>query len=191
MTRILSGTVYQYAEDAVPNSPGNYFEIGVFNGLGFSEIARKNPSKTCYAVDPFIEGGHTVASSGVETGNKLNQQKLNFLDCTKDLSNVVLYETTSYNYSQQLTDEQCNNMNISIVTIDGDHHYENVVIDFDIAVRLIGNKPGKIIVDDTDVVGVARAFEEFKVKFAHRIIDEHRVVDHGSTQVLTLREQND
>ncbi|CAB4133188.1 Methyltransferase domain containing protein [uncultured Caudovirales phage] len=183
---VLSGAVYEYACSILPDIHGNYFEIGVFNGNGFARIAKENPTKKCYAVDPFIEDGHTVASSGVDTGLHLNQQKQNFLENTKDLTNTTLYEMTSTEFSKQLTDQLANEMNISVVTIDGDHHYEHAQIDFSIAVKLIGNRTGIIIVDDTDVSGVIRAYVEFKEQFAHRIAEE--VSAGGSTQVLLIKE---
>jgi hypothetical protein len=186
---VLSGSVYDYAAMILPPLPGNYFEIGVFNGAGFARIAQENPKKTCYAVDPFIEDGHTVASSGVDTGSRLAQQKQNYLEYTKDLTNVVLYEMTSSHYAEQLTDQQCKELNISIVVIDGDHHYHNVVIDFDIAARLLGNRAGQIVVDDTDVSDVSKAYNEFVAKFKHRI--EREVDAGGPTKVILVKETNE
>ena len=183
---ILSGSVYSYANTTVPTVEGNYFEIGVFNGIGFAQIAKDNLDKMCYAVDPFIEDGHTILSSGVQTGGYLNNQKLSFLENTNDLKNVVLFEMTSKQFAEQLTDEQCDAMNISVVTIDGDHHYNHVVIDFEISMRLIGKKTGYIIADDTDVEGVGRAYNEFVEKFQHRIDQE--VDASGATKVLIIKE---
>ena len=76
-------------------------------------------------------------------------------------------------------------MNISIVTIDGDHHYEHVVKDFDIAARLLNNLGGQIVVDNTDVTDVSQAFSEFKQKFANRITEE--VDAGGPTRVLFFK----
>lgn len=181
---VLSGQVYDYVCRELPTIDGNYFEIGVFNGAGFARVARENSGKKCYAVDPFIEDGHTNASSGSSTGSYLNQQKQNFLENTKDLDNITLFEMTSTDFANQLTDQQINEMNISAVTIDGNHHYEHVVVDFGIAVRLL-KQGGRIVVDDTDVVGVGRAYREFKEKFSDRIIKEDDAG--GTTQVLFFK----
>lgn len=186
---ILSGAVYAHVAVSLPSETGNYFEIGVFNGTGFATIAQENPEKKCYAVDPFIEDGHTNASSGVATGQNLTNQKQNFLKNTKDLSNITLYETTSAQFAQQLTDQHCNDMNISIVTIDGDHHYNNVIIDFDIAIKLIGAKTGHIVVDDTNVADVKRAYDEFTAKYKHRI--DREITAGGATMVILIQESND
>jgi hypothetical protein len=181
---VLSGQVYDYVCTELPKIDGNYFEIGVFNGTGFARIARENPEKKCYAVDPFIEDGHTNASSGSSNGAHLNQQKQNFLENTKELVNVTLHEMTSAEFANQLTDQLVDMMGISVVTIDGDHHYEHVTTDFEIAVRLL-KQGGRIVVDDTDVAGVGQAFSEFKQKFANRISDE--VGAGGPTKVLFLK----
>jgi len=184
---ILSGSVYSYAEKTLPSVKGNYFEIGVFNGIGFAELGKNNSDKKCYAVDPFIEDGHTISSSGMQTGAYLSNQKQSFLDHTKDLTNIVLYEMTSKQFADQLTDEQCKEMNVSMITIDGDHHYENVVIDFGIAIRLLGKREGCIIADDTDVPGVMQAYNEFKEQYSVRIKDD--IAANGATKVLIINHE--
>ena len=181
---ILSGQVYDYVCTKLPTIDGNYFEIGVFNGAGFAQVARENAEKKCYAVDPFIEDGHTNASSGIDTGSYMTQQKENFLENTKDLDNITLFEMTSTEFANQLIDQLVNDMNISMVTIDGDHHYEHVIKDFDIAVQLL-KQGGHIVVDDTDIAGVSRALNEFKEKFSSKISDE--INAGGATQVLFFK----
>jgi hypothetical protein len=182
---ILSGQVYNYVCTELPKIDGNYFEIGVFNGVGFARVAQENAEKKCYAVDPFIEDGHTNESSGIDTGSCMTQQKENFLKNTKDLDNITLFEMTGTEFANQLTDQLVNDMNISIVTIDGNHHYEHVVKDFDIAARLLNNLGGQIVVDDTNVAGVSQALNEFKEKFSSRISKE--ITAGGSTQVLFFK----
>jgi|694.fasta_scaffold43195_10 hypothetical protein len=186
---VLSETVYKYALRILPTLSGNYLEIGVFNGSGFSEVARESHEKQCYAVDPFIEDGHTTAHSGMAIGKHMPKQKENFLGNTRDLSNITLFEMTSNQFAQELNDQLIDKMNISLITIDGDHHYPNVVIDFDIAVRLLSTRGGYIIVDDTDVKDVHQAYEEFLIKFKDRIIKEETVS--GSTKVIILDSINE
>lgn len=186
---VLSGTIYDYVCMILPPLSGNYLEIGVFNGTGFARIATQNSNKQCYAVDPFIEDGHTVAVSGVGQGSSLNEQKQSYLNATSDLSNTKLFEVLSSKFLQQLTPSMCEEMNVSVVTIDGDHHYDNVVIDFEIAIRLIGSKSGQIIVDDTDVAGVRRAYDEFTNKYQHRI--DRKVDASSTTKVILITETND
>lgn len=183
---ILSGGMYSFIHSALPELSGNYLEIGVFNGSGFAEVARNNPSKICYAVDPFIEDGHTVNASQVLTGTKMLTQKQNFDANTAGLTNVVLHETTSKEFLAALTEDNLPK-NIGMVVIDGDHHYEHVIIDFELAIKLIGNRRGTIVVDDTDVPGVMQAYTEFVQAIGSRIIIDTNCG--GSTRVLMLEER--
>jgi hypothetical protein len=64
-----------------------------------------------------------------------------------------------------LTDEMVELMNIGHVLIDGSHHYEDVVIDSELSIKLFNNKPGIIVFDDADLDGVARARKEFHIKY--------------------------
>lgn len=158
---VLSSHVYQAAFDLFRSFPGNYFEIGVFNGVGIAELGRRNPDRIIYAVDPFIEDGFTVGASKEEKGNPMPNQKEACYNNIKDLDNVVLFNTTSKNFSSMLTDEMVSDMNINWVTIDGSHHYEDVVVDYHLAVKLINGKPGVLVFDDMAHIGVERAFNEF------------------------------
>lgn len=182
---VLSGGMYDFIHKTLSDLPGDYLEIGVFNGAGFAEVARKNPGKICYAVDPFIEDGHTVGASQVSAGNKMLTQKQNFEANTTGLTNVVLHETTSKEFLDTLTDDNVPK-NIGMVVIDGNHHYEHVVVDFKLAMKLIGNRRGTIVVDDTDVSGVMQAYTEFVDANNTRIIVDTSCG--GSTRVLMLEE---
>lgn len=185
---ILSRGMYLFVLDTLKYSEQNYFEIGVFNGEGFAHVARTFSNKICYALDPFIEDGHTKAYSRVEAGIKMQTQRENYSRHTKDLRNTVLFETTSKDYLEKLTDQAASALNVSTVVIDGDHHYDNVIIDFKLATMLIGSKEGVIIVDDTDVSDVGRAYDEFVATNKDRItLDESCG---GSTRVLMLKSNN-
>jgi hypothetical protein len=183
--KVLSGGMYDFIHSSLPELSGDYFEIGVFNGAGFAEVARKNPEKICYAVDPFIEDGHTVDSSQVTTGTKMIMQKQNFATNTKGLTNIVLHETTSKEFLTALTEDNIPK-NITMVVIDGDHHYDNVVVDFELALKLIGNRQGTIVVDDTDKSGVYQAYIEFVNSNNNRVTVDTSCG--GSTRVLMLEE---
>ena len=98
---VLSGKIYDYVCMILPPLTGNYLEIGVFNGTGFARIARENSNRQCYAVDPFIEDGHTVKTSGVSAGATLNSQKESYLNETKSLTNTKLFEIPSSKFFEQ------------------------------------------------------------------------------------------
>lgn len=183
---VLSGGMYDFVNDVLPNVSGNYFEIGVFNGTGFAEMARQHPDKICYALDPFIEDGHTVSVSGKKTGNQMPEQKQNYIINTENLTNTVLFEVTSKDYLDMLTAAAVKELDVAVVVIDGAHHYENVVIDFELATKLLGNREGVVVVDDTNVPGVEQAYNEFVAAHGDRISLD--IPTTGSTRVLMLKQ---
>lgn len=181
---VLSSSVYSYVHGCLRSDAGNYFEIGVFNGTGLAQVATRYPEIKCYAVDPFIEDGHTTASSGMSRGDKMSVQLANCLKNIEGLDNVVLHQTTSKEFFKNLTQEQIAEMNIEIAVIDGDHHYEHVVNDLKLCLALLENRSGRIVVDDTDVEDVKRAYTEFIQTHQDRIKED--VAAEGATRVLIL-----
>jgi hypothetical protein len=171
LTKLLSGHVYELAQKALLDSTCNYFEIGVFNGIGFAAMATRFPDCQCYAVDPFIEDGHTVDSSQVETGKPMSAQQASAMAHIEDLPNASITVASSTDFNASLTAEQIDAMNIGVVLIDGNHHYDYVVNDYQLSVKLIGNKEGYVIFDDTDKPDVNRALLEFTDLYEDRIID--------------------
>ena len=167
---ILSQHVYTYLEGALNQGyTGNYLEIGVFNGIGTAVIARAFPELIVYAIDPFIEDGNTVAASGQAPGEIMNAQREAYYSNAE--SNQKLFEMTSEQFAAQLTDQQIKTMNIQWVLIDGDHHLPAVTIDYQLAMKLLGNRAGHIVFDDLLVPDVAAAVENFKQEWANRIVD--------------------
>jgi hypothetical protein len=88
-------------------------------------------------------------------------QQANTYKNIEGLTNVVLFETTSKGFADMLTDEMVTDMDVGWVLIDGSHHYRDVIIDINLAIRLIGHKPGVIIFDDINLPGVNKAYCEF------------------------------
>jgi hypothetical protein len=171
LEKILSGHVYTLVRRSLEDSAFNYLEIGVFNGVGFSAMAEQFPDKKCYAIDPFIEDGHTVACSNVQSGDEMTLQKVSALAYISECPNASIEVVTSYQFLKELTPEKIKQLNVGVVLIDGNHHYDFVVIDYKLALMLIGDKGGYIIFDDTDKKEVARAFNEFYEIYEPRIIE--------------------
>ncbi len=162
-----SGHVY-FRENS-EGSPYNYLEIGVFNGESIGLMAEAFPGRQCFAVDPFIEDGFTSHTSNVEFGQHMPTQRENTLKNIAGKQNAYLIEKTSKEFSESLEDWTVQLMNVAWVLIDGSHHYEDVVIDYELAMRLIGDKKGAIVFDDVDIEGVARAHREFIAKYGSKI----------------------
>jgi hypothetical protein len=170
---MITLSTHCYTDNAVTDNlrelEGNYLEIGTFNGTGAAGIARQYPNRTIYVVDPFIEDGNTVDESKTTRGNKMPTQKSNALQNFGPLSNVVLFEQTSDDFAKQTTDDTLAGMNVRWVLIDGSHHFEDVVVDYNLAMRLLGNRSGIIVFDDLRVFDVANAYNQFQTEFGYRV----------------------
>jgi len=183
--KILSGHVYDAVKEDVKNGIYNYLEIGVFNGRGFAKMAQDNPHIKCIGVDPFIEDGHTTGSSGTTTGNKMSEQQISCEHHIKDLTNVELNVMTSHDFLASLTKEKIDAYNIGVVVIDGNHHYEYVVNDYQLAMMVIDHLPGVIVFDDISVSGVSQAYQEFCTQHSDRI--DRTVNIHDVAQMVYLK----
>ena len=162
-------SAHVYFRENTEGSPYNYLEIGVFNGESIGLMADAFPDKKIFAVDPFIEDGFTSHTSGVDRGQKMPTQRESTLKNIAGKKNAHLIEKTSKEFAESLEDWVVQLMNVGWVLIDGSHHYEDVVIDYELAMRLIGDMPGGIIFDDVDIEGVERAHKEFIAKYGNRI----------------------
>lgn len=182
---ILSAHVYKAVLTSLTEYSGNYFEIGVFNGSGTAILGREYINKIIYAIDPFIEDGHTLDVSNVACGDKMLTQKESCLANIKGLDNILLFETTSKEFSDILTSEMIDDMNISWVTIDGSHHYEDVTIDYELAINLINGKPGIIVFDDLAHKGVRQAYDEFVGKYKD-IIEPSILVGENIARIVRI-----
>ena len=141
----------------------NYLEIGVFNGDSIAELAKLNPNKMIYGIDPFIEDGCTMHTTHVKENESMPVQRQNTYNNISGLSNIKLFEqkTSEFDNTQDL--------NIGWILIDGSHHYEDVCIDIKIAMKQIGNKKGGIVFDDTNYAPVIQAHNEFLIEYKDRI----------------------
>jgi len=174
---MLASSVYNFFKEKLKETDHNYFEIGVYFGDGVYELAKNFPDKKIYCVDPFIEDGYTVADSKIEKGQSLNPQRENALKLFGECSNITLYETTSQQFLKNLTKQQINEFNVSYVFIDGDHSYDGASNDYVLAMKLIANKKGVIVFDDTDLPGVGQAIQVFKRSYKDRITSKFHGVD--------------
>lgn len=138
----------QKINEFLQSTSGNYLEIGIYYGETFFEIAKSNPSKIIHGIDPFVSDGWTGQRKGttLSEAEEICDQKL------LEIDNAVIFKMTSKKFLEGLIDE--NKLNISIVFIDGSHWEEDVKLDSDLAMKLIGNKPGFIIFDDLHLGGV-------------------------------------
>lgn len=160
---------FNFFTNHLPTSEYNYLEIGVFNGDSIAQIGRQNPNKVIYGVDPFIEDGCTMDHTLVNEHEFMSTQHENTMKNIEGIENVVLLKMTSIEFSETLTDELVNDMNVGWVLIDGSHHYADVINDCHLAMRLIGDRKGGIVFDDVCLPGVKQAHDEFLSIYKDRV----------------------
>lgn len=170
-------TSYDYFKNELKNLSGNYLEIGVFNGDSLSKLAREYPNKTIAGIDPFIEDGYTTIHTGKNVGDPLGEQKKNTLYTISRFQNIKFFEMTSKEFYDNLTDDLVEELDISGVLIDGDHHYEHVKVDSLLAIRLIGNKKGHVMFDDINLEDIQQVMNEFRQTMYNRIDEERPMGD--------------
>jgi len=175
---------YEYFTQQLAHSPYNYLEIGVFNGDSIANLARAFPNLHIYGIDPFVEDGCTTHTTGVERHQHMPQQLENTYNNIKDLPNVLLFEQFSSDFANTLTDATVEAMRVGSVLIDGSHHYEDVIQDVHLAMRLIGPKAGHIVFDDVNLPGVAQAYQEFLSQYAGRYEPVEDLYDYHPGHIL-------
>lgn len=157
---ILCGKALAFFEDELKRLPGNYLEIGIYDGEVIGTLAKQFPDKHFYGVDPFIEDGHTSQHNGIEKGMPMTEQRRNAHRNLDPLANVTLIESTSVAFSDYALKRPVGDGNISAILIDGSHHYPDADNDLRLAMRFLVNG-GVIYVDDLETEGVNKACIEF------------------------------
>lgn len=146
----------------LPYCNGNYLEIGSWTGGGISTLAEKFPNKNFYSIEPFIQDK--------ESRNK-------FLENCKELKNIFLIEVKSdivfslLNCSFLSNRLSFDSLNIDTMLIDGSHIYADVLIDIDIAKKILYNKVGLLFFHDAlNTTDVLKAVDEFEEKYKNQIL---------------------
>lgn len=159
---MLATHACEYIKTNLKNYPGNYLEIGVYEGDGLATIACEYSDKKIFGLDPFIEDGCTQWLTHVETGKELARQRDLTMQNIAGLDNIQLFEMTSIDFANNLTDQQVKEYNVDVIFIDGSHQFADVTNDWRLALRLLSGKEGLILFDDTNLSGVIAAIKLFE-----------------------------
>jgi hypothetical protein len=165
-------SLFEHYKHSLKNYEGNYLEIGVYNGDAIKNLAEIYPDKTIMGIDPFIEDGNTSWNSNVQIGGRLVEQRKNTYDNIAGHSNIKFHEMTSKKFLENLTPELVEEYDVCCIMIDGDHRYDAVMIDIELAIKLLGDKKGEISFDDTHVTNVLEATKKFENTMFDRIVEK-------------------
>lgn len=158
---------------------GNVLEIGAFMGGGTQKLGKwaEKHNKRIYVIDIFkVDSDNTQTLKG-ETMRDLYKKSLNgrelysiFLQNTKNLNNLIVFRSDSKNTTLDPKLQFC------FAFIDGNHSYEYVLNDFNLAWQLISNGGWVGLHDyDHDLQSVTRAIDEILVSYSSQIIEVKRV----------------
>lgn len=164
--------------------PGNYLEIGSFNGSLVAQLARQYPEKTFYCVDPFMEDGNTTHMTGTPFGESIPGLESIFLAATRGLKNVVLFRETSKEFYSRVQPSFLATLNIGTVFIDGNHRFDHVVNDMYLALDLLAASSSPeakcVLFDDCHTKDVGEALALFRRLLGPRIVDSLDLINGGS-----------
>jgi hypothetical protein len=153
-----------------------YLEIGSYDGEGIALLSKAFPDKIFYCIDPFIEDGHTSAGTKVETGGALDQVKEWFFQNTSGCANIHHFDMTDWEFMKK---ELHKTIFPDVLFIDGNHSFECVTLDLQLAELFAKNRRLFVVMDDTvNIEGVVKALEDFKAR--HPEIEFKSLPDYGA-----------
>ena len=152
-----------------------YLEIGSFDGEGIVMLSRLFPDKTFYSIDPFIEDGHT-SGNGVGKGDLLTVIRETFYKNIRTCGNIFHFDMTDDAF---MKGRLYNLISPDVLFIDGNHSFEYVTLDLQLAELFAKKKKLFVVMDDTvNIEAVVRALDEFKLR--HPEIRFYTLRDYGA-----------
>lgn len=134
----------------------NYIEIGVHNGSSMAYVIQSNKNKICFGIDPF-ETLITTDKKMIHYRNNdtINEKKTftNIISNNIHNSKIKLIKKMSSN----VTNNDLGQTTFDLLFIDGDHHYNSVLNDYNKYFEYI-NKGGFIVFDDLHQEGPNKAY---------------------------------
>ena len=164
--KILSTAYCGKVLDWLENTKGSYLEIGVYNGVFLSFVAELFPQFSVFGIDPFIGDGHT----GQPQGSKLSDQFENARKNIEEFPNAKIWVSTTKecldnHYYKELGEVSC-------ILVDGSHHYDDILIDFEFILRIQNSKNMLVLFDDLHIKDVADAISFFEKEHSGRIVSK-------------------
>ncbi len=174
---ILSRGSYEALLEEIPKYPGNYLEIGVYEGDMLKDFATRWPEKTFYGIDPFISDKDTMGHTGVPIGERMTMQHAAARNNFHGIKNIKFFLQTSKSFMEEQNDYDLDWMTVRVVYVDGSHTYDDTLNDLHLAARLI-HGTGLIYVDDFELPDVIMATQDFIGLNSKRIeeVDKQRIL---------------
>lgn len=160
----LSTAFHDPVREFLNTYPGNYLEIGVYQGHFLATLCGEYPDKYFFGIDPFISDGCVPG----EKGSAIPEVEEIALHNILQTANGNLIKSTTENFLKSDIVESVLGR-VSCILIDGSHHYEDIVHDLELVLKISNNLKKAVFFDDTLVEDVAKAKLELIKKLEHRI----------------------
>ena len=164
----MNNIILNHLNTTIVNYPGNYLEIGSDDGALVASLARSFPDRTFVAVD---------------YDNKSIEQIYKII---VDKPNVLFYNCSVVEFTNDLTDKIIDNLRIDTVFINFTKDYDDSAEAVKLAVKLLAGEPGQVIFSNLDNENIQQAIDEFKYLIEYRIIDQIEL--DSNTRVYKIRE---
>src|SRR5436190_517016 len=113
--RILASHAFDFFYEELQHQPGNYLEIGCFEGFALRELAKVYPQKMFYGIDPFIEDGNTYGHQvAAKVGETMVEQRRIARANTEGGHNIRLIEQSSMD-AAKASDDDLHSLNVTAV----------------------------------------------------------------------------
>lgn len=156
---LYRGLLYEILDK---NPSFDYMEIGSFDGEGIVFLSKKFPGRKYYAIDPFIEDGHTRQKTHTKKGLKIDYIRNKFVKNVNGSEIITHYDMTSKEFMDK---ELYNTISPDILFIDGDHSFEGATLDLSLAMLFANKKRLFVVMDDTQHKSVMEAVQTFASEY--------------------------
>ena len=160
----LSTAFHDPVREFLNTYPGNYLEIGTYQGHFLATICSEYLDKSFFGIDPFISDGCVPGERGTAIPKVEEVASHNILQTT----NGSLIKCTTQDF---LKSDIVGNVleRVSCILIDGSHHYEDIVYDLELVLRISNNLKKVVFFDDTAVPDVTKSVQELISKLGDRV----------------------
>ena len=161
--RSLSNAFHDPIREFLNTHPGNYLEVGVYYGHFITALCSEYQDKLFYGIDPFISDGCVPGDRGSAIPEIEEIATYNILQA----SNGTLIKSTTQEFLKSDTVENTL-QKVSCILIDGSHHYEDIVYDLELVLRVSNNLKKAVFFDDMLVEDVSKGARELISKLGNR-----------------------
>lgn len=163
----MNTLLLDHLKQTLPTYPGNYCEIGSFDGTMLSILANQFPNKKFTCID--------------------NNNYKSIMDNIIRYNHVNFFNSSVTEFYQCLTNTVAVSYSIDTMVINYAKNYSDYAESTKLIVKLLGVEPGQVYFAQTQTKLVQSAIEEFELQLGHRIIHSQKL-DQDLTW-FTIREQ--